>query len=255
MLKSGVIFVCLVVLSSATLTCATTTTPKAQDARVHAQLQKSVEDYELHANNLLEALSQISAHFELPMGVEWAANTDTTKRIHKHFSQGRVQSVLDAAVAEYADYKWELDRGVIHVFPQWANDSHSFLHLRITEFSEKDSFVLFASRDLQRRVNQIVVPVLAYQGRAGSMASGLGDKKVTLELKNGTVEEILDVFLSVADFKLWVITYTGKNDLTSTGFRKTRSLSGRNIPDESQPVWDLLRWDQAAQISDDTAGR
>jgi hypothetical protein len=86
------------------------------------------------------------------------------------------------------------------------------------------------------------------------VASGLGDRRATIEFKDSTVEEILNALLAPADFKIWVVTHTGRDDVTATGFRRTLSLySDRRIPDESQPVWNLLRWGQNPSGTDAAA--
>ena len=227
-----------------------------QDARLREHLQEPVTEYELHADNMLQALMQISARFQLPMGVEWSQDSRTNKEDRRSTSQERVESSSMSRWVGTRIMTGQSGTGQSTVYPRWANDDHSFLHLPIADFSEKDTFVLFASRDLQKIVNAIVAPVIAGRGRGGSVATGLGDRRVTIELKNSSVEQILSAFLAAADFKIWVITYTGRDDVTATGFRRTISLySGQSVPDESQPVWNLLRWDRIQSTSTtDAAG-
>lgn len=215
------------------------------DSAAEERLRKVVPEYIVHADNLLQALAEISARLELPMGIEWSdENGRGAKRVDARFHRKTVEAILDAIVSKQPSYKWELQRGVIHVYPEWAHDQHSFLRLRILNFTEKNAFVSFADRQLQRQVHRILVPPSAPQGYAGSVGSGLGDTRATFEFENATVEQILDAFLEAADFRVWVVTYAGRKDLTATGFRRTRSLYDKHIPDEYQPTWDLLLWGQ-----------
>jgi hypothetical protein len=42
---------------------------------------REVQDYSLQADNLIDALLKISAHFQIPMGVEWVKSADTLKPV------------------------------------------------------------------------------------------------------------------------------------------------------------------------------
>ncbi len=111
----------------------------------------------------------------------------------------------------------------------------------------KNEFVRFASNDLRVRVGRIIrPPTQPGLGIAGTMATGMGDRKVSFTLVNAKVRDILDKLSLAADFKLWIVTYPESRTLTKSGFRRTASLYTNNVvPDEEQPVWALLQWGDA----------
>jgi hypothetical protein len=56
---------------------------------------------------------------------------------------------------------------------------------------------------------------------------------------------VLDALALLSDKKIWIVTFTRNPELTVTGFRRAVSLWNFSpIPDDKQPVWDILRWDE-----------
>jgi hypothetical protein len=70
-----------------------------------------------------------------------------------------------------------------------------------------------------------------------------GDSKVSVELKDATVENILDALAVASNRKIWIVTFANDPKLTPTGLRKTTSLfTDAPVPDKEQPTWHLQRW-------------
>lgn len=70
-----------------------------------------------------------------------------------------------------------------------------------------------------------------------------GDSRVEMELKDITVEGVLDALAISSKRQIWIVTFSNDTRLTHRGLRRTISLwNEKPVPDEDQPVWDLLRW-------------
>lgn len=131
------------------------------------------------------------------------------------------------------------------MFPRGSpQDAGSFLNLRIDRFEVEDELGMFVSHRLRQRLRPIVgAPNLPPgAGEAGSIASGNGDRPISIKLENVTVRNILDEISVRADRKVWVVAYPENATVTPRGFYRTVSIHAGFVPDEHQPVWAFLSW-------------
>ena len=217
-----------------------------QGERLQKRLEAKVEEYTLSEDSFLQALTRVASEFEIPMGIEWVRSPGTIRKIQISWHDGTVHEILQSLVKSQPGYELQITNGVVHVFPRSARaDRRSFLNLPIDKFQVENDYVQFASRRLQQRLRGVVTPPLAVKpgmGEAGSLATGMGDRRVTFKLGNVTVRDVLDKLSLAADFKIWVVTYPEKTALTATGFYRPLSLFTNAVSDDYQPVWHLLRW-------------
>ncbi len=75
---------------------------------------------------------------------------------------------------------------------------------------------------------------------AGISIGGNMDPKITLQLKDSTVQDILDALVVASARKIWIVTFSNDPTLTATGFRRSMSLWSQTPSPE--PAWDLLHW-------------
>src|SRR5215831_14109185 len=75
-----------------------------------------VHDYSLQADNLIDALLKIAAHFQIPMGVEWVKSVDTLSPVQIFRGHTTVRDVVEAVAVNYRGYECRMEDGVVRVF-------------------------------------------------------------------------------------------------------------------------------------------
>ncbi len=185
------------------------------------KLHTPVSEYVLSANTLLEALSNIAAQFNLRMGVEWIGDVQHRRTIQLSFKDvTRPQAFLAG--------------------------NQTFLDQPLKSFEVRDEYVMGANlrlMELLRNQTRSLLPQdipTERSGIGGSFGTGLGDRRVSFELENVRVRDVLDRFVLSADFQMWVVTYVPDKGVTVAGDTWTVSIFNWELTEKYQPVWDLL---------------
>lgn len=206
--------------------------PQVDDLTV--KLSKRVSTYDIGALSSVAALLRVSNDFRIPMGI--VCVDSPTVRTERSFAwkDVTVQEIIETIAKTQPGYQVQVSRGVVHL-SQPIPDGQNFLDMRIREFNSQNDFIETASF----RLHTLISP-----RRYGLISVGAtGDSRVTLELKDATVENILDALVENSNRKIWIVTFLDDPKLLSTGLRKTRSLfTDLPVPDEEQPTWHLMRW-------------
>lgn len=214
------------------------------EEKLTIRLQQNVDEYTLKADNFLQALAKVAAQFQIPMGIEWILSPDTLRNVYFSWRHTTPREILQGLVETQPGFELEIKNGIVRVFPRNSlMDKNNFLNIPIDKFSVHSEYVMFANHRLWARLHAAVAPPLRPSGgEAGSIASGMGDRRASFELENVTVRDVIDKLALAADFKVWVVTYPEKPALSRTGFRRAVSVFNEDYPAVAQPVWDLLPW-------------
>jgi len=202
-----------------------------------------VENYSLHAENLLERLAKLSDDFEIPMGIEWQVSSVPYRKVELQFVNSTVIDILTSLVAIEPGYTFNAKNGVVHVSRVTiADDRRNFLNLQIDDFQLSDEYVFHANNRLRNLVVQLVNPAPEKTGTAcaGSFGVGAGDRVVSFHLSNVTARDILDRFITSAGFNIWLVAFPELPELTSRGFFESISVFSPNLPESELPAWDLF---------------
>lgn len=216
--------------------------PSAFQRKLHAR----VKTYSVRAQNFVQALAAIATKFQIPMGIQWTEDAGTNREVSRSWSNASAQQIIESIVNSHPGYEFDVRDGVVHIFPEWAKSSRQdFANLMIQNFVVRDQAPEAASKRLRELVRLTVSPPVARTkgpvGSAHSQAADVGERGISLALEHATVRDVLDKIALRSDRKIWIITFT-KGPLTTTGFRRTRTLWVSTVPADEQPVWDMLRW-------------
>jgi len=206
-------------------------------ADLMAKLNKHVSNYNLGVFSFVGALIRVSGDFEVPMGITWVNSPTTRAELPFAWKDATVLEVIQAIVKTRPGYAVEIKNGVVHIFPAgMIPDRENFLKLKIPAFETHDTIVELASFKL----HMLVTPI---KGTHQINVAGPGDSKVSLELRDCEVEDVLDALAVASNRKIWIVTFADEPTLTTSGLRATRSLfTDDPIRDVEQPVWYLHRW-------------
>jgi hypothetical protein len=202
-----------------------------------AKLNKRVMKYDLGALNFVDAFLHVASDFQIPMGIAWVDTPAARAEQAFTWEETTVQEVIQAIAKTQPGYQVQIRNGVVHVSsPGLPPEAENFLSMKIKTFRVLDEYVEMANFKLH---NLITPP-----NHAGFSVGANMEPKISLQLTNSTVEDILDALIVASACKMWVVTFSENSNLTPNGFRRTLAL-GNNlspIPDKDQPGWELLHW-------------
>lgn len=217
----------------------------APPSDVETTLRREVKSYRLSGVASIEALTRAASEFKIPMGIE-LFDADGAKQVNVSLDKTTVRDLVRAILDSIGSYEMRPDGDILHIYPRNVfKDERNFLNIRLKSFESKNDFVITANRRFHAQVRMIVaprVPADTGTGSAGSVATGLGDKRVDLSLKDKTVRDVLDALSRPADYKVWIVVHSSAAPLTRGGYWRSRFVTREASETESQPVWTLIRW-------------
>ena len=199
------------------------------------KLSKQVTSYSLGKSNFIEALIRVSTDSQVPMGITWVDSPTALAQIPFEWKDATIQEIIESIAKTQSGYEVQIGNGVVHIFaPGTIPDRQNFLKVKIGNFEVHDE-VEVASWKL----HMLITPRMY----AAFSIGATGDSRVDMELKDTTVEGVLDALAATSKRQIWIVTFSNDTRLTHRGLRRTISLwNEKPVPDEDQPVWDLLRW-------------
>jgi hypothetical protein len=226
------------------------TVPATELPKESLELQRKlvarVDAYTVTCDNLMQALTRIATDFQVPMGIEWVRDSQTSRRIDEPWHDSTVSEIIRTLVKAYPGYEVRFG-DVVEIFPSALDDEHDFLRLRVPRFREKNEWLAAAHQKLRRLLEPLiryVPPTPPGAGEAGSLGVGIGGKRpVSIDVQDATLREILNRLILSAGETTWVVTYPEFPTIMPPGFRRTADLYSRTIvEDEIQPVWAFVPW-------------
>lgn len=201
---------------------------------LNLKLNTRVKKYNPGVLSFVEALVRVSDDFQIPMGIAWVSDFSARVGLALSWEHATIREIIDAIVKTQPGYQATARNGVVEVSaPGLLPETENFLGKRIKAFELRDEYLERASFKLH---NLITPPA-----HAGFSLGAAVEPRISLELRDSTVQEILDALILASKRKTWIVTFG--TDLTPAGFRRTKSLfTEAAVPDDDQPVWYLHHW-------------
>jgi hypothetical protein len=224
------------------------------DENLDAKLRASIYNYHLQANNFVEALTRVASDFRIPMGIEWVDTPAARASVSLSWKNATVLEVLQAIVKTQPGFQMLVGKSVVHVScSEFVPDRQNPLKLNISQFEVHNVPAELASRQLHEAVTRTLFPPKPQQGIGGGIvgsgATNVDDPKISVTLKNATVEDVLDALALASARKIWIVTFSDARTLTAAGYRRTLGLwTNSPAPDDEQPVCDMLHWGDAIPV-------
>jgi hypothetical protein len=196
----------------------------------------------INASSFIDALLKTASRLQLPLAVEWVQSPDTLKPVRLAPNLATPNDAIEAIVSSHGDYAWQLENGVIHVFPKaMVNDPRNPLNVIVSQVPDRSWTVRDADNFLFQSIGQAVrstgPKVLSVSSPAGS------EPQFHLAASNAPVREVLNQIIMASRMKIWVATFPGHLPLTAKGFWETTPMyDSRGVKPEDQPFWIFLRW-------------
>jgi hypothetical protein len=205
----------------------------------------------LQANSFIDALLKTASRFQLPLAVEWVQSPDTLKPVRLGASFATSTEAIEAIVSSHTDYAWQLENGIIHVFPKaMVNDPRNPLNVIVSQVPDRswtvrdaDNFLFQSIGQAVRSIGPKVLPVSSPAGHGPSGRNEESEPQFHLAAGNAPVREVLNQIITASKMKIWVATFPGSSPLTVKGFWETTPMyDPKGVKPEDQPFWIFLRW-------------
>jgi hypothetical protein len=195
----------------------------------------------INASSFIDALLKTASRFQLPLAVEWVQSPDALKPVRLAPNLASPNEAIEAIVSSHTDYAWQVENGVIHVFPKaMVNDPRNPLNIIVSQVPDRSWTVRDADNFLFQSIGQAVrstgPKVLSASSPAGS------EPEFHLAASNARVREVLNQIIVASKMNIWVATFPGYSPLTVKGFWETTRMYPKGVKPEDQPFWIFLRW-------------
>ena len=182
----------------------------AQDG-LEAKLAR-IPDFTPVRGTVREQLVQVARHYKVPMGIEWALQSEEkeVKPVVGHALT--VMALLNSILQAAPEYSLNVRNGVVHVsYTRYTVDSRNFLNLRIAEFTLTNANVFDASAELRLKIRATLHPELFAGGSNGGYGYGIPDENgfdienISFSGKDLTVRNILNRIVTSNGNTLWLV--------------------------------------------------
>jgi hypothetical protein len=199
-----------------------------------SKLNEEISSYHIPAGTFVGALIKVSGDFHIPMGIVWVDSPASLAQSPFDRTHATPDEIIRDIVRTQPGYEVHVGDGIVHIFRP-IQDNENFLKIRVGRFSANDQPVELA----EYRLHSAVAPI---KGNHQISIAGPGDSRVTLQLSDPTVEDVLDAISVASNRKIWIATFSDDAGLTPRGLRRTLSLWNDKPSEPDQPGWDVIRW-------------
>jgi hypothetical protein len=172
------------------------------------------------------------------MGIAWVSTPAARAEVPFVWKEATVREVIEAIAKQQPGYVVQVRKDVVHIIsPGLIPEKENFLNLRIKEFQVRNGYIDVAILRLQNLISPS-----KYSGF--SVGTDADEPKISLELGESTVSDILDGLALASNRKIWIIAFSTDPKPTSAGFRKTLALWDALSPvvEKGEPALNLLHW-------------
>jgi hypothetical protein len=184
-------------------------------------VDEPVVEVNIQESNIHLALSKLANQYQLPIGLEVAADDDLLKdrNLAVRVKAGTVKDVLDAIATQCPDYTWELKDEVINVFPKRPNRDpllENILAVRLKTFAiEKGTArieftkAVVSSHELSSLLEANGLSV-EYEIFSKHDIRALG-RRFSVNVSDVTVKSLLNQVIKRSETKYWLLNRYGEN--------------------------------------------
>ncbi|MGB8476684.1 MAG: hypothetical protein WCE61_21595 [Candidatus Acidiferrum sp.] len=179
-------------------------------------LTQQVNNYIDTGDDFRIMVAHLTQKYGIPAGMD-LENPSKRDFISVHISHGTVAEVLNAIVAQKPGYKWTEMDSVVNIMPQSQRDS--ILDVRIADFhiANANFFEIHAAivslPEVKRWLEQNhFTEATSFAGIVPVGPNGLGLARVSLDLHDVTLREILNKTIKSPGFSSWIIGRWGEKN-------------------------------------------
>lgn len=212
---------------------------------------KQLKDVRVRSENLSSLLADIALQYDIPIGFERAMNDGDFKEMRIRIEKVTLAELLTQLMAEHREYSWEINDGMVHVFPKEGRRDpivERLLNVEIKTFLLKKGTVTWDVETTLLKTPEFKEVVDAYGlGSLGWTSSGfyiphLG-KNYALNVSKTTVRSILDrIVRESPTSKFWYVNRDSREHTFSIGLAARHEGTPQNFRRIDFEELDLLSY-------------
>jgi hypothetical protein len=169
------------------------------------KLNSQVGEITLQGRPVLDSLLDIIYQFQLPTAIEYLDEGFVLRPVHDKLKGSTVREVMNALIGQAPGYRIDFTGGVIQIYSVLArSDPKNLLNISIDKFNVRQLDVQTAGAELFSSVSQKAFHVGSVNSIAGG---GFHSKKITLEMQDARVYEILSQIVSRSGEAIWCVQH------------------------------------------------
>lgn len=158
--------------------------------------------FEVAGKPMADAAVHVAYKYRLPMAIEHVSRDALQEPLYVKLKDQSIRQVITAIVGMAPGYRVDFSHGLVDIYsPAARHDSSSPFNMVIHHFEVNGLDTHFAGAELLCDISR---QLHGHSGCGGSIASGQwGDRKITLDLKDKRVYEILNAIVAQNGEALW----------------------------------------------------
>jgi hypothetical protein len=178
----------------------------------------ALSDVYIKKSNLPLTLAEIADYYKVPIGIEVSPDDDLLKErnITLQMNRGTLRDVLNAIVSQNPLYAWDVQAGVINVFPKGDRDPllKAVLETKIEAFRIPPKTDRFSFRETLTKSSEVKGTLAAFEVEADNEVFLLRDFATlghgfSLDTSLTTVKTILNLVIRDSETKYWIANREG----------------------------------------------
>lgn len=171
-------------------------------------LETRVKEFSLHKEPVIDGLLTLAYEYKLPLAIEYV-DADLVRRPFEVSRRNvTVRQAVVALVMSLPQYRVDFSGGLVQVYsPNARRDPSSLLNMSISHFQVDHVDALSASFRLWGEVFARLHPGQGYAGHISGGALAPSGPKVTLDLRNAKVYEILNAIVVQDGGAMWLVQH------------------------------------------------
>jgi hypothetical protein len=161
------------------------------------------------AKSALDQLIEVAKHFEIPMDIEWAEESDPESAPLAIANDATVEELLHAIVKPQS-LVIDIDNGIVRVYsPSFSNRPNNILNLRVGDFQVRNVNLFDSEEELMLAIDAELHPHEYTQGYHGGYGYDpthvFAVRNINFSGKNVTVRQALNGITKSNSNALWVV--------------------------------------------------
>jgi hypothetical protein len=172
------------------------------------KLALKVDAFNSESKSIPMQLIEVAQRFSIPMGIEWADDSQDRPASPIQVQDTTVRHLLDQILSGQSGYQFQLDDDVVHVFAvRLVDDPRNFLNIRLRQFSLEKANMAAARFYLWGAIISNLHPRGGYAGGWGgqSIYKDFDAAKITFSYRDLTVRQALNRIVEAEGNALWVV--------------------------------------------------
>jgi hypothetical protein len=180
--------------------------PAQSQGGFEVALRTPVKEFALLNRPVIEGLFDLADRYKVPLGVEYLDARLMRHPVSLRLENITVATAFEALVKPLQEYQVDYSHGLVEVYsPKARRDPSNILNMTISRFQVAHVNAMDASLQLEEEVFARLNPGVGFGGDYAYGANAPTQPKVTLDLNDRKVYEILNAIVAADGEAMWLV--------------------------------------------------